>query len=301
MSEISTVLVTGANGLLGRAICDLLSQQEYEVFGLVHRDTKNKISGVNYISIDLETDWNVNLLPPKVDVVIHLAQSSHFRDFPEKALNVFQVNIASTAKLLDYAKNIGVRSFLYASSGGVYGNSNQAFSENSSIVPPGKLGYYLGSKLSGEVLTQSYTSVFNVNVLRYFFIYGPNQKKGMLIPRLMDSVMNHLPITLQGGSGLRINPIHVEDAAIATIAAIKQDTSAIYNISGPEILSLKDIGDMMGEYLGIKPEYQFLPEEAKDLIGDNSAMRKILYSPERFLKNKLDEIHGLLIDHPNLD
>ena len=301
MSEISTILVTGANGLLGREICITLTQQGYEVFGLVHRETQNKIVGIKYISIDLETDWNVNQLPARVDVVIHLAQSSHFRDFPEKALNVFKVNIASTAKLLDYSRNNGVKSFLYASSGGVYGNSNQAFNENSSIVPPGKLGYYLGSKLSGEVMTQSYTSVFNVNVLRYFFIYGPNQKRGMLIPRLMDSVLNHLPITLQGGSGLRINPIHVKDAAASTIGAIKQDTSAIYNISGPEILSLKDIGDMMGEYLGIKPEYQFLPEAAKDLIGDNSAMRKFLYAPERFLKNNLEEIHRLLIDRPNLD
>lgn len=297
MSEISTILVTGANGLLGRAICTLLSQQGNEVFGLVHRETQNKILGVKYISVDLETDWNVNQLPSHVDVVIHLAQSSHFRDFPEKALNVFHVNIASTAKLLDYSRNFGVKSFLYASSGGVYGNSNQAFNENSSIFPPGKLGYYLGSKLSGEVLTQSYTSVFNVNVLRYFFIYGPNQKKGMLIPRLMDSVMNHLPITLQGGSGLRINPIHVADAATATIAAMKQDTSAIYNISGPQILSLKDIGDQMGEFLGIKPEYQFLQGEAKDLIGDNSAMRKFLYNPERFLGNHLDEIYKLLNDH----
>lgn len=294
MSDIRSVLVTGANGLLGRSLCKLLIDDQCSVYGLVHQAPAEKIPGVTYLSVDLESDWKVNTLPQEIDVIIHLAQSSHFRDFPNKAMSVFQVNIASTAKLLDYGKSIGIKSFIYASSGGVYGNAAQAFSENSAISSPGLLGYYLGSKLSGEVLAQSYSDVFCVNVLRFFFIYGPNQKKGMLIPRLMDSVMNHRPITLQGSEGLRINPIHVEDAAAATKAALYRDNSAVYNISGPEILSLKSIATQMGDFLGMEPEFIFQDTEARDLIGDNSAMKQNLHQPRILLSDRLAEVRDLV-------
>lgn len=295
MSEIRSVLVTGANGLLGQSFCKFLVKEKFKVFGLVHQEPTEKIPGIHYLPVDLETNWSVDLLPKKVDAIVHLAQSAYFREFPDKAMSVFQVNIASTAKLLDYGRSVGIKSFVYASSGGVYGNSNQAFHENSAITSPGLLGYYLGSKLSGEVMAQSYSDVFKVNVLRFFFIYGPHQKKGMLIPRLMENIMSHRPITLQGKEGIRINPIHVEDAAKATLAAMKRDSSAVYNVSGPEVLSLKEISDRMGKFLGIEPEYTFLEGEPKDLIGDNSAMKRDLHQPSCLLVNHLDEVKNLVL------
>jgi UDP-glucose 4-epimerase len=294
MYNITSVLVTGANGLLGNAVCRLLIADGVKVYGIVHSDPDHKIPGVDYIMIDLESDWEFNQLPKKLDSIVHLAQSAHFREFPDKAMSVFQVNIASTAKLLDFGRSIGIKSFVFASSGGVYGYGNQAFHENSAISTPGMLGYYLGSKLAGEVLAQSYSNVFSVNVLRYFFIYGPNQKKGMLIPRLMESILHHRPITLQGKEGIRINPIHVEDAALATIQAINRDDSAVYNISGPETLTLKALAEQMGKFLGKAPDFVFQEGEVKDLIGDNSSMKKYLHVPTRLLAYNLEEVKKLV-------
>jgi UDP-glucose 4-epimerase len=299
MSKKTSVLVTGANGLLGREVCNLLIQSGHLVFGIVHSLPQFPIEGVHYIAVDLETDWSLGILPEKVEVIIHLAQSAHFRDFPAKALSVFQVNIASTAKLLDYGVKVGLKSFIYASSGGVYGNGEHAFHENSAIVPPGQLGYYLGSKLAGEVLSQSYSSVFHVSVLRYFFIYGPNQKKGMLIPRLMDSIATQKPILIQGEKGIRINPIHVEDAAAATVSSFENQKSATYNISGQDTFSIKEIADRMGDFLGIQPVYQFVEGEARDLIGDNSAMKKDLHFPEKRLFDNLKQIKDLVENQDN--
>ena len=79
------------------------------------------------VVVDLSSDWKISELPTKIDVIYHLAQSDKFRDFPAGAPDVFQVNINSTAKLLDYAKKTGVKSFIYASSGGVYGNGKNLF------------------------------------------------------------------------------------------------------------------------------------------------------------------------------
>jgi nucleoside-diphosphate-sugar epimerase len=54
--------------------------------------------------MDLSSAWSEDKLPSSCDVIIHLAQSPHFRDFPNSALDVFKINIESPARLLDYAK-----------------------------------------------------------------------------------------------------------------------------------------------------------------------------------------------------
>lgn len=284
------ILVTGANGLLGRNLSNRLLAEGFEVYAVTKVPPKDPIEGAEYIPIDLSTNWSLNVLPRKIDKVIHLAQSEKFRDFPENAFDVFKVNIESTAKLLDFSKSNSVSQFIYTSSGGVYGNGTRALDENSPINPPGKLGYYLGSKTCGEILVQSYASVFKVLVLRPFFMYGKEQNRSMLIPRLLDYVKSGKPISLQGDSGIRINPIHVEDASQAIVAALSLDKSATFNIAGPEVLSIREICESMGKYLVKEPIFEYQPGKPSDLIADISAMGKKLHEPQRKLLLNLDDV-----------
>lgn len=284
------ILITGANGLLGRSLCDRLSQLGIRVFGVTHSPNKWQLPQVEYLTVDFASEWSETVLPVQVDTVIHLAQSAKFREFPDSALDVFKVNIESTARLLDYAKRAGVKQFIYASSGGVYGNGTQAFNENEPIIPPGQLGYYLGSKTCGEILVHSYASVFQVVVLRPFFIYGPNQNRSMLIPRLIDDIAAGKPISLQGEQGIRINPIHVEDASAAVAAALGLKESATFNIAGPEVLPIRKICEGMGQYLGKAPDFEWKEGQANDLIADISAMCELLRSPQKRLLECLDNI-----------
>lgn len=278
------VLVTGANGLLGRNLCQHLVVQGMDVVGIVRKHSKPLESpNPGLIELDFSSNWPEDELPAKIDTIIHLAQSSKFRDFPDNALDVFKVNIESTARLLDYAKRSGVKQFIYASSGGVYGNSPQAFRENSPIPPPSQLGYYLGSKTCGEILVQSYASIFQVVVLRPFFMYGPNQNRNMLIPRLMDNISAGNPVSLQGEHGIRVNPVHVDDASKAVAACLKLNESATFNIAGPEVLSIRQISEGMAQYLGVSALFKQQEESGSDLIADISAMQEKLVSPERKL------------------
>lgn len=289
-NRVKSVLVTGASGLLGRSLTRHLAETGTRVFGLTHFHQEPQTSEIEYFSVDLSSDWSVTSLPPRVDAIVHLAQSASFRDFPMSALDVFSVNIESTAKLLDYARQVGVEKFIYASSGGVYGNGNQAFSENAPIVTPGKLGYYLGSKNCGEILVQSYASVFQVVVVRPFFMYGPGQNRSMLIPRLLDSVASGKPIGLQGHSGIRINPIHVSDASTAVAAALKLEDSATFNIAGPDVLTIREICENMGRYLDKTPIFESQCGEPCDLVADISLMKQRLHNPKHSLVDVIQEI-----------
>jgi UDP-glucose 4-epimerase len=280
MNEPSKILLTGASGLLGREVTKHLCDSSE--LHLLMRGKNSAPDGSDAIchQLDLSEDWKVDSLPDKIDAIIHLAQSEHFREFPSKATDIFRVNVESTARLLDYAYRAGARHFVYASSGGVYGYGNQAFKENAPVVDSGKLGYYLSSKYSSELLVQQYSSLMQVTILRFFFIYGKGQRRSMLLPRLIDGIRSGDPVKLEGRNGIRINPIHVTDASKALIASLGIDGNQTFNIAGAEEMSLFEICETMSECLGVPASYQRSDVEPNDLIGDVSAMKSKLHLPE---------------------
>jgi len=240
--------------------------------------------------VDLSDDWNPKHLPQKIDVVIHLAQSNRFRDFPEGAFDLFGVNVSATAQLLEYARRAGARQFIYASTGGLYKAKGAKLAENSAIHEPDKLGAYFASKLCGEILTQSYSGFMATTILRPFFIYGPGQKRNMLLPRLYDSIKAGKPIHLSGNEGININPIHVDDAAKAVVAAIKNPVSAVVNIAGTEVLCIRTIVECFGKHSMREPVYVIQQTEPEDLVADISLMISTLGRPEKSLFDSVDDI-----------
>ena len=282
------ILLTGVNGLLGNSLASLLVKKNHNVYGIARDEKYEKIKKVIYIKLDFSKRWSFKDLPNKLDTVIHLAQSNQFRNFPDEAGDVFKVNIESTARLLDFCYKSGVKKFIYTSSGGVYGNSKRPFSEKESIITPGELGYYLGSKASSETLIESYSSYFTTIILRPFFIYGPRQNRSMLVPRMIDNIANGNPIFLQGRNGIRINPIFVDDAALSVYKSIQIKKSEIYNIGGPQILSIRQIAEGISSHLKKEPKFQKVPGPALDLISDITKMKKELHSPKIKIFDTLD-------------
>lgn len=273
---MKTVLITGSNGLIGSALLRQLTfEKEFELYCL-GRNGEDK-DAVRFIVADLSKDWDEQVLPAKVDIIIHLAQSDKFREFPSFDLDVFNVNTYTTLKLLSYAKRAGVQKYIYASSGGVYGPSTQNLEESTPLVSNPDLGFYLTTKFCSEMLAENYKAFFDVNILRFFFVYGPEQKKEMLIPRLINSVKNGNPVTLQGENGLSLNPIFVEDAAQAVIAIMKQPGSCIMNVAGDELVSMRELCMRISAIVGKEPVFNVqLDKAASHLIADITKMKALI-------------------------
>lgn len=289
MTAGKSILVTGANGLLGRSVVARLVSTN-EVCAMVHTMPESPLPGVRYLPVDFAGNWDVGALPQKVHAIVHLAQSAHFRDVPARALEVFQVNIASTARLLDYAWRAGAERFVYASSGGIYSGGIQTFRETSPVIQPDTLGYYLGSKVSCEALASSYAHFMKIMVLRFFFIYGKGQNRTMLIPRLIDNIRGSKPITIQGENGLRLNPIHVSDASAAVVAALASEDSAIYNVAGPQVLSLRELCGEIEALVGKPARLEIVPGQPSDVVGDISMMSAHLHAPSVHLSTGLKDL-----------
>jgi UDP-glucose 4-epimerase len=258
------IVVTGATGLVGRQVATLLSA-DHDVWAVTRRPAFES-TAIRTVIGDLAAPALPAGLPESADTIIHLAQSEHFRTFPEGAPDVFAVNVASTARLLDWAQRAGVRHFILASSGAVDHGASPA-------------SFYVASKKSAELLAQSYASALSVLVIRFFFVYGPGQRRSMLVPRLIDHVRSGTAISLAGGDGPRFNPVFVDDAARALVAAVQHQTAGLINIAGPDVLTVRAMADAIAASVGHAPRFDESPLAAEDLVGDISRMCAELVPP----------------------
>lgn len=287
---MKSVVITGAAGLVGQQLSKLCLLNGWQVCAVSRDAPVTDSNSYSNISFDLSLPFDLSLLPRQVDVVVHLAQSNYYRDFPANAEDLYGVNVGSTFRLLDYAHTAGASQFIYASTGGLYIPSRGCLSENSAIHPRGKLGAYYASKTCGELLVQTYSSHFSATILRPFFIYGPAQKSHMLFPRLLSNVRSCNPIKLQGEHGLTLNPIHCLDAAKAIIHSIKNPSSAVINIAGPEVLTIRQIATLFAKHCNVQPVFEHLSGEPQSLIADISLMKSSLGSPSIKFSDVIDEL-----------
>jgi UDP-glucose 4-epimerase len=269
-----TLVVTGATGLLGSALLPILADRDDDVVGLHRPGTHpGPVRGVRWVAQDLTQPLSDGL-PARVDGVFHLAQSRRFREFPAGAVDVMEVNTMATTRLLEYCRESGGKTFVYASSGAVTGAGPAAIDEH---APPAPSNLYAVSKYASELVVAQYQSVLAAHSLRYFFIYGPGQQ-AMMMPGIIGRVRNGQAVQLAGENGISINPVYADDAARATAAALQLDEGATINVAGPETVTIRQIAEIIGGEVGKAPTFETVAEQP-DFIGSIDLMTRLLGAP----------------------
>ena len=268
-----TVLVTGGTGFLGQALVRLLAERDDVV--ALHRpgSTPPAHERVRWVAQDLANPL-VDGLPDRIDSVVHVAQSRRYREFPDGAVDVVAVNTMATTRLLDYCHGAGGRTFVYASTGAVSGAGPDPIREDD---PPAPGNMYAISKHAGERIVEQYRTLMTVFNLRYFFIYGPGQQ-AMMMPGIVGRVESGQEVTLAGENGIAMNPVYVEDAARATAAALELTQSSTINVAGPEVVTIRRIGELIGERVGRVPTFA-VGDAQPDFIASTERMSELLGAP----------------------
>jgi UDP-glucose 4-epimerase len=263
---MARIVIAGASGLTGLTLTQRLSA-DHEVIAVARRRAPaDMLANVQWISADVSAPGWTAALPAQYDAVYALFQSPDFRDFPARASSVFATNVSGLQELLDHAQRAGCGRFVFTSTGGLYAPSPAPLTEESPLTTAGPLGYYLATKRCGELLVESYASQFSTLITRPFFIYGPGQSAGMLMPRLIQSVREGKAIGLQGADGLSINPIEVEDAARLLAAALAPSITGILNLAGPQSVSLRQVGEIIGAALDKVPAFDANNEQQPPIV-----------------------------------
>ncbi|MDF1684637.1 MAG: NAD(P)-dependent oxidoreductase [Legionellaceae bacterium] len=287
------ILITGSNGLLGPEVLHALSDN-HQLIALMRATPEIKDDAIEYITCDLSQAFDVALLPKHVDIIVHLAQSPHYRDFPNQAEHVFRVNCDSTARLLDYARAAGVQHFIFTSTGSVYEPYERELLESAALAPT---SFYANSKLIAERLLASYETYFKVTVLRLFFLYGPSvTPKHTLINMLVNRVKQGEEIVIDGADsqGLRFVPTLTRDVADCIQLVIEKDLVGIFNFANPTASSLAVIADMLGGQLGVQAKIKYRPDTPAPTIIPN--LDKFMRHAGHFKFTPLDEGLKYLLD-----
>ena len=188
---------------------------------------------------------------PGCDAVIHLAAIAND---PTGALDpklTWEVNALATQELADRAVRSGVRHFIYASSGSVYGVSDAP--EVYEYMPLVPLSEYNKTKMVAERVMLSYRDHMTVQILRPATVcgYSPRQRLDVMVNSFTMQALTKGVITFNGGEQYRPN-IHIEDMTDLYMWMLERPgLTGIYN-AGFENLKIREIAEMVASRTGAK-------------------------------------------------
>ncbi|MDD4564889.1 MAG: NAD(P)-dependent oxidoreductase [Eubacteriales bacterium] len=287
---VKKVLITGGSGMLGAHVIGSGNNQT-EWYSISRADNQNYKADFTPVVYDLAESDEIPVLEG-LDAIVHCANSRYYKEFDRYAHDIFNVNIMSTFKLLEYGKKLNIKKFVYISTGGVYDLSAKTIDEKTSVLINGP-EFYSGSKLCAEIMVNSYRKYFNVTILRMFFPYGKGQNQQNLFPGLIRKIKSGEEVVLHGSNtGIKLNPIYSEDAAGAVVKAIDLEGNHVINVGGDEILSIRDICGIIGKKLDKPVNYRYdkLPAAQQTLVCDISLMKKLLITPKYRFKDKIETL-----------
>ncbi|AYQ27169.1 MULTISPECIES: NAD-dependent epimerase/dehydratase family protein [unclassified Polaromonas] len=194
------VLVTGANGFVGTAVCSVLTSRAYQVRGVVrhkqHVASDDGLEGLSMNEIDENTDWSVALAG--VDSVVHLAARVHLmREVAADPLAEFRrTNVALTLNLARQAAAAGVRRFVFISSIKVNGEVTPVGQPFTAEDVPHPTDPYGISKHEAEqgLLQLAAETGLEVVIIRPVLVYGRGVKANF--QSMMHWLLKGLPMPL---------------------------------------------------------------------------------------------------------
>ncbi|MCX6356485.1 MAG: GDP-mannose 4,6-dehydratase [Candidatus Aureabacteria bacterium] len=220
-----------------------------------------------------------------IDSVVHLAARAGVRESIKTPLLYEEVNCGGTLNLLEYARERGIRNFVFGSSSSVYGDSSAIpFSEDDRADRP--ISPYSATKRAGELLCYTYHCLcaMNITCLRFFTVYGPRQRPEMAIHRFTGKIINGEPIEVYGDGSSRRDYTFVDDIIDGILKAIERPFPfEIFNLGESTTVELRDLIRIIEAACGARAVVRRLPPQAGDVsvtyADIQKARRQLGYNP----------------------
>lgn len=174
MSKLTKLLITGANGFIGRNLVDKY-QEEFEIF-----------------PVNRNVDLIASLEVFNPDIIFHCSAEIYNDDL------MWESNVLYTKKILDFcAKNSQTKLFLFGSSS-EYGRKNHPISERDSLQP---VTFYESTKATASMLAMGYAEKykFKTVLIRPFSIVGRFERGHKLFPTLYKAFKNNGSVNISSG------------------------------------------------------------------------------------------------------
>jgi UDP-glucose 4-epimerase len=293
-------LVTGGAGFIGSNVCRLLHEQGHKFLVLdslvsgYRRNLDFAPSGTLHEG-DIRDRMALQATIDGVDVIFHLAASVGNKRSIDDPVTDAEVNAMGTVNLMMLAHDRGISRVVVSSSAGTFGElKTLPIREDHPVDPDTPYG---ASKLFEEKFCLSYRKLYDMNVvaLRYFNVFGPNQRfdaYGNVIPIFAYRMLRGDPVTVFGDGEQTRDFIHVSDVARANyLGATVEGAGGAFNLGSGTRITINGLLELMQEVSGIKAKIEYAaprPGDVRHSMADISKLRAALgFQPKTDFKEGL--------------
>lgn len=237
-----------------------------------------------------------------IESVIHLANIANDPSVDLNPVLSWEVNALHTTQLLELCKRSGVKQFMYASSGSVYGVKTEAkVTEDLSLVP---ISAYNKTKMVTERVCLSYQNDFKVYCIRPATVCGtsPRMRFDVVVNMFVLQAFQNKEITVLGGDQVRPN-IHIEDMARVYQHFLKNESieSGCYN-AGFENLLVSEIAEQVAKVFNCKITIKE-SNDPRSYREDSSKLLATGFLPQHNVQEAIRQMaeeleSGRLLDNP---
>jgi nucleoside-diphosphate-sugar epimerase len=241
---MSRILLTGANGFVGRHTLGALVARGHDVHAVARR-RGDRAPGVTWHEADLLSGCAVlDAIEP--EVLVHLAWYSEHADIWTSSENVRWVE-ASLALLQAFA-GAGGRRAVMAGTCAEYEWSQDVYPESAGVRPATLYG---AAKHGLQVVASAYAEQLGLELAwgRLFFLYGPHEQPRRFVPSLVLSLLRGEPARMTDGSQQR-DFLHVADAGEAFAALADSELTGSINVGSGQGVALRDLAGQLASSIG---------------------------------------------------
>jgi UDP-N-acetylglucosamine 4-epimerase len=305
----STFLITGGAGFVGSNIAAYLMKYGAGKVKVLDNLCEGRIENIQpfigkpnfeFINGDISDSETCRKACEGVDYITHQAALGSVPRSLATPLMTNEANVTGFLNMLTAAKDAKVKRFVYASSSSVYGDSLKLPKVEEHIGAP--LSPYAASKFVNEVYAGVYALNYGIEVvgLRYFNIFGPNQKPdgpyAAVIPLFMDALLKGESPYINGDGEQSRDFTFVENAVQANIRAmfsqIPGATGRVYNIAFGERTTINELYFTLKDLVGsdVNPTYREARKgDVQDSLADISKAQAYLgYDPKVSIREGLE-------------
>lgn len=259
MTRDDSVLVTGANGFIGRILCDVLAAGGHRVRKAVRAADPGDPGAAVVGDVGERTDWRAALV--SASYVVHLAARTHvLRETVSNPIAEYRrINVRGTERLARSAAALGVRRLVFLSSVKVNGEATSGRPYMEGDAPRPEDAYGISKWEAEQALARVAAETgLEVVVLRPPLVYGPGVKGNFL--RLMNLIARGVPLPL-GAIANRRSLIYAGNLADAIVKALAARDAAgkTYLLNDGEDVSTPELARLLAQSLGVRPRLMPVP------------------------------------------
>ncbi|MCA3731999.1 MAG: SDR family oxidoreductase [Phenylobacterium sp.] len=283
------LLVTGACGYKGSVLVPKLLAAGHRVTAFDVQWFGNELPAHDRLTVIAGDVRDVHAVPLEdVDAIIHLASVANDPCGDLDPRLTWEISALATMRLADQAVRKGVRQFIYASSGSVYGVKDEP--EVTEDLEPEPLTEYNKTKMVAERVLLSYADQMSVQIVRPATVCGvsPRMRLDVSVNMLTMQALTNGRITVFGGDQVRPN-IHIDDITDLYIFLLERPgITGVFN-AGFENISIREIAERVAR--SIPAEIVVTPSNDPRSYRQNSdKLRHAGFSPRKTVDDAIREI-----------